>query len=170
MRLTLKPFGPVDRGVLEHLRHEIRFFDEVVVAPEGPIPLQAYDPKRGKYRASVLRAACDAEAGDRVLGITEVDLFEPGLNFVFGHADLPGRHAVISLARLRQGGRDLLLERAVKEAVHEIGHTLGLTHHESDPRCVMHFSNTLADTDRKGRDFCPSCARAAAVTLRRLRT
>jgi len=46
--------------------------------------------------------------------------------------------------------------RAVKEAVHELGHTFGLDHC-SDPRCVMHFSNMLADTDRKGREFCPSC-------------
>jgi archaemetzincin len=44
----------------------------------------------------------------------------------------------------------------VKEAVHELGHMFGLDHC-SDLRCVMHFSNSLADTDRKGRDFCPSC-------------
>ncbi len=46
----------------------------------------------------------------------------------------------------------------LKEAAHELGHTLGLGHCP-DRRCVMHFSNTLDDTDFKGADFCLRCAR-----------
>jgi len=49
-----------------------------------------------------------------------------------------------------------LQERALKEAVHELGHLLGLPHCDN-PRCIMFFSNTLADTDRKGPGFCPAC-------------
>jgi archaemetzincin len=40
--------------------------------------------------------------------------------------------------------------------VHELGHTYGLRHCR-DPRCVMHFSNSLHDTDVKGAGFCPRC-------------
>jgi archaemetzincin len=47
-------------------------------------------------------------------------------------------------------------ERAVKEAVHELGHTFGLGHCP-DSSCVMHFSNCLDDTDRKGKEYCPEC-------------
>ncbi len=169
MRLTLKPFGPVDPEVLEHLRKELRPFDEVVVASEGPLPEAALDARRHQFRALTLLEALRDEPGDRVLGITAADLYEPNMNFIFGLANLHDRFGVISLARLADGSQPKLLERAVKEAAHELGHTLGLAHDDRNPSCVMHFSLSLADTDRKGRDFCPRCAEAASFTLKRLR-
>jgi archaemetzincin len=67
------------------------------------------------------------------------------------------RNAVISLMRLRIGAdKETFRRRAVKEAVHELGHTFGLSHCAS-PRCVMRFSNSLADTDRKGSEWCELC-------------
>lgn len=84
------------------------------------------------------------------------------LNFVFGLADRATARAIIALPRLRQsfyGLPDdiaLFRERAIKEAVHELGHTFGLGHCR-DRRCVMAFSNSLADTDRKGQEFCERC-------------
>jgi predicted Zn-dependent protease len=45
------------------------------------------------------------------------------------------------------------LERAIKEAIHEAGH-LDRLPHCPEPTCVMAFSNSIEDTDRKGRAFC----------------
>ena len=170
MRLTLKPFGPVDAGVLDHLQRELRAFDEVVIASATPLPEMGFNPKRGQYRASSLFVACLREPGTRVLGVTEADLYETGLNFVFGFSQPGGRAAVISLARLHDPDQTRFLERCLKEAVHEIGHTLGLAHDEDHARCVMKFSRNLEDTDRKGHDYCPDCAARASVTLKRPRT
>ena len=75
--------------------------------------------------------------------------------------------AVISLHRLTPefyGEAEdprLLLERAVKEAIHETGHMLGLTHCQR-PGCIMRFSNAIADTDNKGPGLCEDCRGVAA--------
>ena len=96
------------------------------------------------------------------LAVVNVDLYASGLNFVFGEAEVNGDCAVISLFRLHpqfygfSEHESLLCQRVLKEAVHEIGHTFGLLHCR-DPHCVMHFSNSIADTDKKDADFCADC-------------
>ncbi len=97
------------------------------------------------------------ESGEElVLGVTERDLYVPELNFVFGLASPLEGVGVVSTARLEEKGEKKYLERAVKEVVHEAGHLLGLEHCHNE-ECVMHFSNSLAETDRKGREFCRGC-------------
>jgi archaemetzincin len=98
-----------------------------------------------------------------ILGICNFDAYSSGLNFVFGQASLSGGVAVIYLPRLRQEfyglGADtsIFIERVLKEATHELGHALGLNHCPKRS-CVMYFSNSLIDTDRKGKDFCNMCS------------
>lgn len=137
-----------------------------VVRREGNLPFPASCPEgAGQYPGEPFLAALAAVGPGReemILGVTGADLTAPGLNFVFGLADPRGRTAVISLARLypefygqpRDPRR--FKARAVKEAVHELGHLLGLGHCP-DPACVMSFSNSLSDTDRKGPGFCDHC-------------
>jgi archaemetzincin len=103
-----------------------------------------------------------SDVDERVVGIADFDLYVPRLSFVFGEADSASRTAVISLFRLRQEyyglapDANLFLERATKEIVHELGHTFGLEHC-TNGECVMHFSNSLADTDLKHVHFCNKC-------------
>ncbi|MDQ5831244.1 MAG: archaemetzincin family Zn-dependent metalloprotease [Thermoproteota archaeon] len=99
-----------------------------------------------------------------ILGICNFDAYSPGLNFVFGQASLTGGVAAIYLPRLRQDfyGRDadtsIFIKRVLKEATHEVGHAFGLEHCPKRS-CVMHFSNSLADTDYKAKDFCNMCTK-----------
>jgi len=109
---------------------------------------------------------------DSVLGVTTRDLYVPGLNFVFGEAHCPGKIAAISLFRLnpkfygQSADNQLFYERAVKEAVHEVGHMLGLLHCRNSS-CVMFFSNSILDTDRKKSTFCEKCSTSIAELVRK---
>jgi archaemetzincin len=139
----------------------------VTVVAERAIPFGSYVPSRGQHQAEALVELARQEAGDRVLAVTDADLYSGDLNFVFGLADAAGRVAVVSLHRLRAAGdTHLFHERAVKEAIHELGHTLGLRHCP-DPYCVMSFSNSLADTDRKAAAVCARCRRLGDFAVHR---
>ena len=128
------------------------------------IPEFSYSADRDQYNAEVIvekiikKMPIDAE---KLLCVVDFDLFVHGLNFVFGLA--AGNTALISLARLRpeyygeKKNEYLFRERALKEAIHELGHTFGL-HHCHDIRCIMHFSNRLEDTDIKGPGICEVCS------------
>jgi archaemetzincin len=127
----------------------------------------AFDARRGQYHATqILRRIRDVEHDEnvRALGVTRLDLFVPILTFVFGEAELGGRCALVSLQRLDEryyglpAREELLRDRLVKEAVHELGHTFGLRHCE-DWRCVMTSSHAVDRLDVKGQDFCRECRR-----------
>ena len=107
----------------------------------------------------------------RVLGIGGGDLFLPMLSFVFGQAQVDGRAAVVSVARLRQefyglpSNRDLLLARFRKEVLHELGHTLSLLHC-TDSKCVMSLATSIWHVDAKADRFCASCRHVIDEKLR----
>ncbi|MEM2866200.1 MAG: archaemetzincin family Zn-dependent metalloprotease [Candidatus Hadarchaeales archaeon] len=134
-----------------------------VALPPLEVPQQAYRKSRGQYEASSFLREVLKQCEGRVLALTGVDLYAPGLNFVFGLAECPGRGALVSVCRLdprfyrERGGGNLLQERLVKEAVHELGHTLGLGHC-ARRSCVMSFSNSILEVDAKGRAFCRECS------------
>jgi len=97
-----------------------------------------------------------------ILFILDVDAYSNGLIFVLGEAFHKGGLGVIYLPRIKQEfyglkpDNELFYQRMVKESIHELGHVLGFFHCQN-PRCVMHFSNTLNDTDNQGKGFCQSC-------------
>jgi archaemetzincin len=158
MRVTIVPIGQPDAVSLRMLAEDLieGGFDATISDREQP-PERAYEPSRRQYRADAFLDMLRRHRGERVLGVTDVDLYADGLNFVFGSAEDRGRAALISLGRLGADADPAKARaRALKEAVHELGHTIGLGHCDV-PGCVMHFSNCLADTDRKGGRFCASC-------------
>ena len=165
MKITLKPLGNVADEIMEELKDRVGgiFHCPVEIKAGFSDLAQAYNPERKQYFSSKLLASLKkSEREERVVGITGVDLYVPRLHFVFGEADISSGTAIVSLCRLRQEyygvapDEALFLERATKEIVHELGHTFGLGHCPNS-KCVMHFSNSLADTDLKGTGFCSSC-------------
>lgn len=169
-RITLIPFEPFgDKVVLVFLKDELEKRFKIPVAYENPIPLDryAFQKRRNQYYSPILLQELRNKPKDKsiILGIVDVDLYVNGLNFIFGQANLRDGVAIISLTRLREEyyghkpDETLFRKRVTTEAVHELGHIYGLNHC-SNPKCVMFFSNSLADTDSKGPDFCEICSRA----------
>ncbi len=176
-RFTLVALGEVPRALLAELGNALRllFGPAVLVAPAQQAPAYAFNKDRQQFHSTaILRrlAQLGAASAGPVLGVTEVDLFVPDAPFVFGEADRDARAAVISLARLAHGpdgkpsDAERLLRRAKAEAVHELGHLLGLSHCQ-DAHCAMFLSHKPSDADRKGPGLCRSCSGALGLGERR---
>jgi len=142
------------------------------VLPVRLDPEFAYHGERQQYHSSEILQAMQSFVGPgswRVLGITLVDLYIPILTFVFGEAQIGGPCGLVSAHRLRQefyglpADRDLLQQRLLKEAVHEIGHTIDLTHCD-DYQCAMAPSHAVEWIDLKDSLLCPSCQARVLVS------
>ena len=166
--IYLVPLGEVHDDYLQILAESIeeQFELPVTITPNLAPPLYALDPVRQQYNSNmILKRLLDESSPEaiKILGITDVDLFNPIFSFVFGEAQFKGKCAVVSSYRLRGNPEHILppgcpplLNRLEKEAIHELGHTFGLRHC-SDPDCVMKYSVGLACADRKFSFFCPAC-------------
>lgn len=165
--ITICPVGSVDRGVLDFVAAAVqkRALLPCRTAPALENPAYAFDATRSQYDSKTILKRLkrlDNPRSLKILGIADVDLFIPILKYVFGLAEIHGQCAVISLVRLRPQFYDappdseLFLARLEKTALHELGHTFGLTHCR-DRRCVMCSSTRIEETDAKGLDFCPTC-------------
>ena len=135
------------------------------VGQEWVDPSFAFNPLRGQYHSTEILKRLSSDLPQdalRVVGVTDLDLFIPVLTFVFGEAQVNNPCAIVSFYRLKQevyglpADEKLLRERLLKEILHELGHTFGLTHCQSW-QCVMHTSHTVEAVDVKPGRFCRSC-------------
>ncbi|HOP46347.1 MAG TPA: archaemetzincin family Zn-dependent metalloprotease [Desulfobacteraceae bacterium] len=161
------PIGSVDQEILNYLAE--RIFHNLglscKISPAKNIPIHAYNKSRLQYNSKLilkdLQYHCSNEMA-ALIAITEVDLYVPILKYVFGLSQIEGKCSVISLHRLNPQfytqpfNKLTLLERAEKTALHEIGHSFGLTHCRNR-QCVMYSSYNVEDTDFKESRFCSTC-------------
>jgi len=171
LKILLVRINDVEYDILEEISNGlVDVYKDVSVKIDDsiiPPPEEAYVPSRDQYIADyfliIARKVAEEKGYHRVLAVTNLNIYSRSLNFVFGIACLNCRGAVISLYMLnpevyrRPFNRDLFIERAIKEAVHELGHTLGFSHC-SNPKCVMRFSNSIIEVDYKSKYFCDRCS------------
>jgi archaemetzincin len=157
----------MDASFLERLALclEERFLFTCTVERTLRVPRTSLNSVRKQmfFNTLVARVAAIVPGIDGIrLAITDYDLYKTSHQFIFGDASEEQRTAVVSLHRLHNefyGERpdpNLLFQRTLKEAVHDIGHALGLKHC-FNARCAMYFSNSIYDTDNKLSHFCDTC-------------
>ena len=165
--LQLLPIGTLDGELLMDLGPALAEAFRLPCEVLSPAldPEFAYHGERQQYHSSQLIQRMQGRLRTdswRVLGVTALDLYIPILTFVFGEAQMGGPCAVVSAHRLRQEfyglpeDRDILQQRLLKEAVHEIGHTLNLSHCDNYA-CVMAASHAVEWIDLKESALCTSC-------------
>ncbi len=164
--IEILPIGEVSREVLDELCEGLVSVFRVPcsILEEKLDPSFALHSVRNQFHSSEILARMrgSGREGVRRLGVMSEDLYIPILTFVFGEAEVGGSRAVVSFRRLRQefyglpAASGLERNRLLKEAVHELGHTLELTHCE-DYRCAMAPSHSVEWIDLKEAKFCESC-------------
>jgi len=173
-KLQLLPVGNPDPRLLEWLRQSLadKFRVRAEILADTLDPTFAVHTERQQFHSSEIIAAVQPHINRdtwRLLAITERDLYIPILTFVFGEAQMGGPCGVVSAHRLRQEfyglspNSEILQERLRKEAVHEIGHTLDLTHCD-DYQCAMAPSHAVEWIDLKDSGLCSSCRARVRVS------
>ena len=169
IQILLQPIGALPEKVLTTLESELpRQFEnsKFVTGKTLALPNNAFDSGRNQYVSpriiNWIQKNCKDAIFEKVLGLCDVNAYTGRLNFVFGEAQFGGRIATVYLARLKEEfsrgifDEGIFLQRVTKECIHELGHLFDLGHCKI-PFCVMYFSNTLTDTDRKGKELCGGC-------------
>ncbi len=176
-RLQLLPIGKLTDGLLPFLQRALEqsFQVDCDIIPTVLDPSPMFHSQRRQYHSSELLSAMQKlVSGEcwRLLGVTDNDLYIPILTFVFGEAQMDGQCALVSTRRLRQEfyglapNEDLLENRLLKEAVHEIGHTCGLTHCDNY-LCAMAASHAVEWIDLKEASLCPDCRKELMLSVPR---
>jgi archaemetzincin len=179
LSINLQEIGGLDRSTLRTLKKNLKWalkkFNLQVEILEEAIRLtkKEFNSHKRQFDANLimhnLYDAYKKQGGFRILGVMDKDIYVDPYHFIFGSARNPSKIyarfspvALISVCRLREEYYELnqnqaLFElRVLKEALHELGHTFGLFHCEND--CVMIFSNSIEDTDKKPPQFCSRCS------------
>jgi archaemetzincin len=174
-QISIVPINSIDPAFLTRLALclEERFLFTCVVERSLHVPPTTLNSVRKQLFLNTLLGKVTAATpnidGYR-LAVTEFDLYKISHQFIFGDASEESRIAAVSLHRLRtefygeDADENLLFQRTLKEAVHDIGHALGLKHCYN-ARCAMYFSGSIFDTDNKLSHFCEVCERRVRKAL-----
>jgi|WetSurMetagenome_2_1015567.scaffolds.fasta_scaffold32754_2 archaemetzincin len=167
MNIHLAPLKFSNKALMKKLQEELSgIFSVNIDSIKLDFDLHnAYSHERKQYYSTkIIESAINHTdyTDGIVLMLTEIDLYIPVLTFIFGEAQLKGKHSIVSVCRLHEEfytgitNDELFYERVKKEVLHELGHNFGLLHC-FDWDCVMHSSNSIEEVDIKGSFYCKHC-------------
>ena len=167
MEIFIAPIKFHNTLLLQNLTSELskRFSSDIEVINLNLNIEDFFSPERKQYFSTQIIAEAMKQTDEfdgKVVMLTDVDIFVPALTFIFGEAQLYGKHSILSVCRLYEefysnnSDNNLLLQRTIKEVLHELGHCYGLRHCLNWD-CVMHSSPGIEEVDIKGNTYCHDC-------------
>jgi len=167
MNIYIAPLKFFSTALLSFIIKELRLIlNTEVSAINIDVDIEnSYSKERAQYYSTQIISESVEKTENyngRVVILTEADLYIPVLTYVFGEAQLNGKHSIVSVCRLHEefysekSDENLLRERTMKEILHELGHNFGLRHC-IDWDCVMHSSTSIEEVDIKGNYYCKNC-------------
>ncbi len=163
--ILISPIGEMNNDLIHLLEAEIshKFGYSTEIRPLIDNVDFAFDENRNQYNSTTILEKLETlspSGAVKTFALTNKDLFIPILTYVYGEAQLNGRTSVISTNRLYEGisaaDQEAFFLRIRKEAIHELGHTFNLRHCK-DSTCIMHYSRSTKDVDKKTDNFCRYC-------------
>ncbi|AAK40989.1 archemetzincin [Saccharolobus solfataricus] len=167
MKILIVTLTYIEKSIIDEIVNNLSSYGlevDILLDSRKYLPISAFNWERLQYDAekvlSFLKSIHDFNY-DSIIFLADSDGYIDGYNFVFGLTI--DNFAIIFLHRLREEfynrkpDLDLFMKRVVKEVTHEVGHTLGLSHCNTTG-CVMNFSNSVEDVDKKQAKFCKNCA------------
>jgi archaemetzincin len=173
MNLYLAPVKFSNISLLDKIKKGLEeiFLTQVKIVNINLDVESAFSAERKQYYSTQLISLAlphTEEYNGKIILLTEYDLYVPVLTFIFGEAQLRGKHCIVSICRLHEefysgiSDDELLYKRTMKEILHELGHTFGLIHC-LDWDCVMHASLEIEEIDIKGNLYCKNCSKKTVV-------
>jgi len=165
--IYILPLGNISLDFVEKLKSNLEeiFGFKIKLTNKREIPDYAYNKEKDKHNGRIILnelAKVNFENCEKILAITNEDLFIEDLSHIFGQAELSGKVCLFSINRLNpefykeESNKNLFYDRILKEAIHELGHTFSLKHCQNK-KCVMCFSNNIEEVDIKKSEFCEDC-------------
>jgi archaemetzincin len=161
---------PLDEGTRKYagwLLNELcrRFTLKAQSGIAARLPDEAYNPQQNQFYATPILSKLEMLKGsdfEMILATTEEDLYIPSRNYVVGQTNSASRTGIVSIFRLKPEfyglpeNENLLKDRLLNVACHEVGHMLGLRNCKN-PDCQMYPAETVADIDNRPETFCAEC-------------
>jgi predicted Zn-dependent protease len=200
LRVAAVPVGKIDAAEVEAVAARVSKILNRPIELRAPaaVPRASEDAARGQHRADVFLVELRRELArlavaklvggaappgpstlvptpnpDAVIFLTDVDLFKPDTEGVFGDLDSRNRCAVLSVRRMREAfyrrKADPAKQRAriVKVMLQAIGR-FRVVADCRDSRCVMAPTGALADVDLKEERFCGNCSKRLTTGVTRI--
>ena len=176
--ILISPVGDLSAELIEAIAGEIKRVFGFPTAIDSILQDLSFalDQNRQQHHSTMILdqlASIAPARAIRVIAIAQVDLFIPILTHVYGEAQLGGTACVVSTFRLNEGRSGMniprkYIDRIVKEAVHELGHTFNLRHCP-EQSCIMHYCRNEEDVDRKSDELCRYCKVLLEDEIKRLK-